>query len=445
MKKKLFTLIWILLLWLCACPAWAAPVLLVEAPDTAQAGERFTVVVRLTGNTGFEGCQFGLLYDNRYLLPTTAKGSGYANMMISRDFFSAMNSGGQPMCSMILADSTLHTGDAALYTLEFQAVGMPPSGTTTLRLCRRYDNGSETPYLTAGYQAVAGVTTVDKTLTVTPGALVPVGGVSLNSRQLILTQGQKYSLLQATLAPVNATNTNLIWSSSDSAVVTVDAYKQPKTTVYAKGLGTATVTVTTADGSYSASCPVTVVIPVTGVTLDQTTATLYPGSRAYLTATVAPANASIQSVVWSSDRESVATVNANGTVTGVAPGTATITATTTQGSKTASCLVTVTSGLQVSGTAQRTGQGLALSVTVANRGNADEGNQLLLIGVYDAAGRMLAAYQGAVAHVQKAAPQQFTPLLPLSSTAQPAKINVFLLQNGSLTPVLTPQQILFSP
>ena len=66
------------------------------------------------------------------------------------------------------------------------------------------------------------------------------------------------------------------------------------------------------------------------------------GETIELTATVYPANASNQSVTWASSDEAVATVDANGNVTGVAEGSATITATTVDGGKTDTCAITVT-------------------------------------------------------------------------------------------------------
>ena len=81
-------------------------------------------------------------------------------------------------------------------------------------------------------------------------------------------------------------------------------------------------------------------ISVTGVTLSQSEAVLTVGGTQTLTATVAPANATNKSVTWTTSNASVATV-ANGVVTAVGVGSATITATTTDGAKTASCAVTV--------------------------------------------------------------------------------------------------------
>ena len=85
-------------------------------------------------------------------------------------------------------------------------------------------------------------------------------------------------------------------------------------------------------------------VQATGVTLDKTLASVKQGKTLTLTATVAPADATNKNVTWSSDNESVATVS-DGVVTGVATGTAQITATTVDGNHTASCTVTVTTSL----------------------------------------------------------------------------------------------------
>ena len=81
-------------------------------------------------------------------------------------------------------------------------------------------------------------------------------------------------------------------------------------------------------------------VPVTGVSLDKTSAELDVGGTLTLTATVAPTNATNQNVSWSSSDENVATVE-NGTVTAKAVGTADIIVTTEDGETEANCTVTV--------------------------------------------------------------------------------------------------------
>jgi LPXTG-motif cell wall-anchored protein len=173
------------------------------------------------------------------------------------------------------------------------------------------------------------------------GTIVPVTGVSLDKTSLTLTTG-KSGTLTATVAPANASNKAVTWASDNTSVATVDQNGK----VTAVSAGTATITVTTVDGSKTATCTVTVedeivTVPVTGVSLDKTSLTLTTGKSDTLTATVAPANASNKAVSWASSNTSVATVDQNGKVTAVSAGTATITVTTVDGSKTATCSVTV--------------------------------------------------------------------------------------------------------
>ena len=119
---------------------------------------------------------------------------------------------------------------------------------------------------------------------------------------------------------------------------------------------------------------------VTGVSLNKDSLTLVEGGTATLTATITPNNASNKSVTWSSDNESVATVNATGEVTAIGAGTATITATTVDGGKTATCTVTVTARTyNISATPETLDFGsvnvgyttslVAQTVTITNTGN----------------------------------------------------------------------------
>ena len=175
---------------------------------------------------------------------------------------------------------------------------------------------------------------------ISPPDTVSVTGVTLDKDSLTLTEGNT-AQLTATVKPDNATNKNVTWTSSDETVATVT-----DGLVTALKEGTATITVTTEDGSKTATCAVTVTaatVPVTGVTLSQTQASLYYNrtpNTLTLTATVAPDNATNRAVTWASSNPSVAKVE-NGVVTALACGTAVITATTQDGNHTATCAVTV--------------------------------------------------------------------------------------------------------
>ena len=172
-------------------------------------------------------------------------------------------------------------------------------------------------------------------VTVKEAAIVPVTSVSLDKTTLGLTKGET-ARLTATVEPNNATNKNVTWSTSNASIATVNNGE-----VTAVSAGTATITAT-ADGK-SATCTVTVTaatVPVTGVTLNKTSTSLYVGDTETLTATVQPGNASNQNVTWSTSDASVATVE-NGVVRATGRGTATITVTTEDGGFTAHCTVTV--------------------------------------------------------------------------------------------------------
>jgi uncharacterized protein YjdB len=112
-----------------------------------------------------------------------------------------------------------------------------------------------------------------------------------------------------------------------------------------------TVKAKDAAGNYSdASNAITVstlAISVTGVALNSSGLILTMGSTSMLTATISPANATNQSVSWTSDNTNIATVNSSGVVTAVSAGLATITVTTQDSGKTASCAVTIVSAIRV--------------------------------------------------------------------------------------------------
>ena len=174
----------------------------------------------------------------------------------------------------------------------------------------------------------------------TPAA-VKVTSISLNKTSMTLAV-DKEETLTPTITPNNATDKTVTWSSSDDAIASVDS--DGKVTAVAVG-GPVTITATAHDGSgVTATCAVTVVgaiVPVNSVTLNKAETTITIGENETLTATISPNDATNKTVSWSSSNESVATVE-DGVVTAKAVGTATITVTTTDGEKTATCEVTVT-------------------------------------------------------------------------------------------------------
>lgn len=170
-----------------------------------------------------------------------------------------------------------------------------------------------------------------------------VTGITLDKSTLTLAPG-KTATLAATVSPATAANKNIRWTSSNTGVVTVDATGK----VTAAGNGTAVITASTVDGGFTAQCTVTVsedkpeIVAVENVTLDKTSASLEVGETEQLTATVKPADAANKSVRWKSNDENVVSVDANGKLTAISSGMATVTVTTEEGNFTALCKVTVT-------------------------------------------------------------------------------------------------------
>ena len=95
------------------------------------------------------------------------------------------------------------------------------------------------------------------------------------------------------------------------------------------------------------ACQKEKMISVSGVILNTTTLTLTVGESETLIATVQPADAANQTVLWSSSAPGIASVDALGKVTAVSQGTATIIVTTVDGNKMATCTVTTKSVSQL--------------------------------------------------------------------------------------------------
>ena len=177
------------------------------------------------------------------------------------------------------------------------------------------------------------------TITVTYGkkaykAKVVVKKVALNKTKAALTVGDS-----ATLKLTGDTIKKV--SSGNKAVVTAKKKSGTKVVITGKGVGTASVTVVCKAGK-KLTCKVTVApIPVTSVSFGKTSLVVKRGESAANPATVKPDNATEQGITYTSSDKAVATVDASGTVKGIGYGRATITATTVDGKKTATCAVGV--------------------------------------------------------------------------------------------------------
>ena len=170
---------------------------------------------------------------------------------------------------------------------------------------------------------------------------VPLEGIELSATAMEI-QVSKKQLIYVTYTPENASNKTMVWSSSASDIASVDNWGE----VTGVKEGTATITAVSEEGGFKAECVVTVVSnvanPVTGVTLDISELSLAMAQKYALKATIAPDDADIKAIIWSSSNPDVASVDATGIVQGLKAGASTITATTVDGEFTATCTVTVT-------------------------------------------------------------------------------------------------------
>jgi len=164
------------------------------------------------------------------------------------------------------------------------------------------------------------------------------GWYSEEERTLTVTAAEGYTITRVRF--YNSSGSAFDEDAPFEAILVDDYNGRYVTKVNGTSLGDAGVTKIEVYGYAGAPEPATVA--VTGVTLAPTTATLTLGETETVTLipTVLPAEATDKSVTWSSSDEAVATVT-DGVVTAVAAGTATITVTTTDGAKTATCAVTV--------------------------------------------------------------------------------------------------------
>lgn len=168
----------------------------------------------------------------------------------------------------------------------------------------------------------------------------PVKGITLSVSSKTLYVGDPSLDISAALTPANATDKSLEWSSSDPEVASIAPGAALHAVIKPLKPGKTTITATTKDGGFTASCEVTVKRHVSGVSLNKASLTLYVGETESLAATVAPEDASDKSVVWSSGNSAVASVS-NGKVTANKPGSAVIKVVTNDLSKEAACTVTV--------------------------------------------------------------------------------------------------------
>ena len=171
---------------------------------------------------------------------------------------------------------------------------------------------------------------------------VPVTGITLDQPEITIEVLKDAKQLKATVEPANATNKDVVFSSSNTNVAVVSNTGL----VTAINNGAATITVTSKENpSIMAKCLVKVGAPVlvTDVTVQPAELNLKTDGTYQLSVSVLPSNADERGVTFESSNTAVATVSASGLITAKGPGSATITVTAKDSSgKKATCTVTVT-------------------------------------------------------------------------------------------------------
>lgn len=170
---------------------------------------------------------------------------------------------------------------------------------------------------------------------------VPAAGIRLTKTSAELDEGETLELFYK-LEPSDATTQGVVWASDNTDVATVDE----DGLVTAVKAGTATITVSVkGQPEIKATCTITVKsssIAVTKLTLSESSAEVSVGKTLTLSCTIEPTNATNKELVWSTSDETIATVDAQGVVTGVKAGKVTITvASKSNPSVKATCTVTV--------------------------------------------------------------------------------------------------------
>ena len=218
---------------------------------------------------------------------------------------------------------TWSSSDNTVATVSQSGVVTPIAAGTALIKVQAVDGGvSAFCFVTVTKEDITGITLKKY------GATIKIGGTVT---------------ISPVVAPANASNKSVTYSSSNPSVAKVSATG----VITATAIGNSIISVQTVDRGYTALFFVSVPATVDSITLSNSSLKFKTGASAIkLGAKLMPDNLSVRTVLWTSSNSNIASVDSNGNVTPQSPGTATITGTSALDStKKATCSVTVTSSV----------------------------------------------------------------------------------------------------
>ena len=186
-----------------------------------------------------------------------------------------------------------------------------------------------------GGNTIVTVTSADGKFSASCPATVsqPLQGIALTNLDLVINRTDNAEI-EYTLTPADTTETDITFAVDDPSVAKLNGNK-----VVAVGNGTTTLTATC--GKVKATAKITVETAPTEIQFDSTKGTLTVGNTHTVKATLLPETTTDTELVWSVCNESIATVDAHGTVTAQGPGSCVITAATPDGALKATYELTV--------------------------------------------------------------------------------------------------------
>ncbi|MBR3764110.1 MAG: leucine-rich repeat protein [Clostridia bacterium] len=234
---------------------------------------------------------------------------------------------------IVIPENITAIGDYAFTMCPALVTAQVPGSVT--KIGRQAFGASVTIYGVTG-SAAENWATENRLLFVDPDNTVLPESIVISAETLDMARGETQQLTAA-IQPENATVTDILWSSSDPAVVTVSSTGE----VRALSAGTAQVYARTLSG-LAAVCAVTVSsdILVYSLILDADAVTLTETQQYQMAWSMLPANATQTALTWTTTDGNVCLADENGLITAMNAGSATITA-TAPGGVSASCEVTV--------------------------------------------------------------------------------------------------------